>query len=496
MTPPLAPPRLAERVLSAVLGSREAADAILGDLHEEHAVRARQRRLFPVARAHGWYAWEAARIGGHFAARSAAARLTRQRPVPAPLPRHGDSLMSTLALDLRYAFRALVKRPTTSAVIILTLALGLGANAAVFAIIDALVLHPFNFAQMDRLAVVAQTALDNPAGTHESVSPANFLDWRKQADTFERLAAFEWWDVNLTAADDPQRVSGFYVSADFFRVLGVQPALGRMFVPSDEIRGQHQRVVVSDALWRRRFGGDPTIVGRTIQIEGQPFEVVGVGPHGFDFPMGSEIWAPLSFTPEAAANRKDRYLSVIGRLAAGRTHADAGVQMQVIAERLATAYPQANKDRGARVMTLVSGMQDEGLGAILLLWQASAAFVLLIACANIANLLLARGAERYRDLAVRLALGASRARLVRQMLSESTLLACVAIPIALAVSMAAVHAIRVSMPARIIRFVPGWSTMGINGRLFVFTALLALAAAVIFGVVPALQASRPGLPVP
>ena len=164
--------------------------------------------------------------------------------------------------------------------------------------------------------------------------------------------------------------------------------------------------------------------------------------------------------------------------------------MQVIAERLATAYPEANKDRGARVMTLVSGMQDEGLGAILLLWQASAAFVLLIACANIANLLLARGAERYRDLAVRLALGASRARLVRQMLSESTLLACVAIPIALAVSMAAVHAIRVSMPARIIRFVPGWSTMGINARLFVFTALLALAAAVIFGVVPALQASR------
>ena len=313
---------------------------------------------------------------------------------------------------------------------------------------------------MDRLAVVAQTAPDNPAGTHESVAPANFLDWRKQADTFERLAAFEWWDANLTAADDPQRVSGFHVSADFFQVLGVQPALGRMFVPSDEIRGQHQRVVLSDALWRRRFGADPSILGRTIQIDGQPFEVVGVAPHGFDFPMGSEIWAPLSFTPEAAANRQDRYLTVIGRLAASRTHADAGAQMQVIAERLATEYPQANKDRGARVLTLVSGMQDEGLGSILLLWQASAVFVLLIACANIANLLLARGAERHRDLAVRLALGASRGRLVRQMLSESTLLACVAIPIALAVSMAAVHAMRVSMPARIIRFVPGWSHDG------------------------------------
>ena len=182
---------------------------------------------------------------------------------------------------------------------------------------------------------------------------------------------------------------------------------------------------------------------------------------------------------------------MIGRLADKRTHADAGAQMQVIAERLASEYPQANKDRGARVLTLVTGMQDEGLGSILLLWQASAVFVLLIACANIANLLLARGAERHRDLAVRLALGASRGRLVRQMLSESTLLACVAVPIALAVSMAAVHAVRVSMPARIIRFVPGWATMGINPRLFLFTALLALAAAVVFGVVPALQASRP-----
>ena len=327
--------------------------------------------------------------------------------------------MSTLALDLRYALRAVVKRPATSAVIIITLALGLGANAAVFAIIDALVLHPFNFARLDRLAVVAQTAADNPAGTHETVAPGNFLDWKKQADTFERLAAFEWWDANLTGADDPQRVSGFHVSADFFEVLGVPPARGRMFVPSDEVRGQHQRVVLSDALWRRRFGADPSVLGRTIQIDGQPFEVVGIAPHGFDFPMGSEIWAPLSLTPEAAANRQDRYLTVIGRLADNRTHADADAQMQVIARRLATQYPQANKGRGARVLTLVRGMQDEGLGPILLLWQASAVFVLLIACANIANLLLARGAERHRDLAVRLALGASRGRLVRQMLSES-----------------------------------------------------------------------------
>ena len=257
MTPPLAPPRFAERLLSEVLGTGACADAILGDLHEEHATRARRPRPLSVVRAHGWYPWEAARIGAHVTARTAA-RLVRRGPVTPPLSHHGDPFMSTLALDLRYALRAVVKRPATSAVIIITLALGLGANAAVFAIIDALVLHPFNFAAMDRLAVVAQTAPDNPGGAHESVAPANFLDWRKQADTFEQLAAFAWWDANLTAADDPQRVSGFHVSADFFEVLGIQPALGRMFVPSDEVRGQHLRVVLSDALWQRRFGADPS----------------------------------------------------------------------------------------------------------------------------------------------------------------------------------------------------------------------------------------------
>jgi putative ABC transport system permease protein len=399
--------------------------------------------------------------------------------------------MSTLAFDLRYAWRALVKRPSSSAIIVLTLALGLGANAAIFGVVDALVLRPFAFPDLDRLTVVAQTAPDDPNAAGETVAPGNFLDWKRQAASFERLAAFEWWDVNLTGPDDPQQVSGFFVSADFFQVLGVQPAAGRLFVPADEIQGQHRRAVLSHALWQRRFGGDMSIVGRTIPIDGEAFEVVGVAPRGFDFPMGSQMWAPLSMTSKTAADRRARYLTVIGRLAAGRTLDDAQVEMALIAQRLAHQYPEVNKDRGARVLTLVSGMKDEGLGPILLLWQASAAFVLLIACANVANLLLARGAERQRDLAVRLALGASRARLVRQMLAESALLAAAAIAPALAVSSAGLHLMRVSMPSRIIRFVPGWTEMNVDGRLFIFTAVLAVAAAVVFGMIPALQASRP-----
>jgi putative ABC transport system permease protein len=485
------PPRLTERVLSLVLGPGGSADGILGDLHEEYAHRARRPRPMSIARAQIWYCGEAAKLGWRYGSRRTAASFARPGSTPAPLPHPGDSIMSSLVLDLRYAVRTMVKRPSTSAIIVLTLALGLGANAAIFGVIDALVLHPFAFSSIDRLAVVAQTKNGDAGYIKETVSPANFLDWKKQAGSFERLAAFGWWDASLTSADDPERVSGFFVTADFFPVLGVQATLGRLFQPDDEIQGQHRRAVLSHALWQRRFGGDVSIIGRTIDIDGQPFEIIGVAPNGFDFPMGSAIWAPLSMTPKTATQRRERYLTVIGRLAPGHSLDDASAQMAVVAHRLEQEYPEANKDRGARVLPFVSGMQDVGLGSILMLWQASAAFVLLIACANIANLLLARGAERQRDLAVRLALGASRARLVRQMLSESTLLAFVSIPLAMLVASGSLHLIKVSMPARILRFVPGWNTMGVDGRLFFFTALLAIAAAVVFGVVPALQAAGP-----
>jgi putative ABC transport system permease protein len=477
--------------LSRVLGPGGSTDGILGDLHEEYTHRARRTHAMSIPRAQIWYWREAAKLGGRYALRRTADSFARPGSTPAPLPRRGDTIMSTLVLDMRYAVRTMVKRPSTSAVIVLTLALGLGANAAIFGVIDALVLHPFAFPAIDRLAVVTQTEHGDVGYVKETVSPANFLDWKKQADSFEQLAAFGWWDASLTSADNPERVSGFFVTADFFSVLGVQATLGRLFHAEDEIPGQHRRTVLSHVLWQRRFGGDVSIIGRTIDIDGRPFEIIGVAPPGFDFPMGSAIWAPFSMTPEMAAQRRERYLTVIGRLAPGRSLDDANAQMAVVAQRLEQEYPEANKNRGARVLTFVTGMQDVGLGSILLLWQGSAAFVLLIACANIANLLLARGAERQRDLAVRLALGASRARLVRQMLGESTLLAFVAIPLAMVVAFASLHAIRVSMPAGILRFVPGWNTMGVDVRIFFFTALLAIAAALVFGLVPALQAAGP-----
>ena len=258
----------------------------------------------------------------------------------------------------------------------------------------------------------------------------------------------------------------------------------------DETFGRHHVVVLGDELWKRRFDGDPSIVGRAITIDGEPYQVIGVAPPRFAFPEGASLWAPLAFDPKTAPKRDSHYLTVIGRLAPGHTFEEAAIEMDVIATRLAQEYPDANRDRGVGVYTLTQGMMDEGLGPILSLWQASAFIVLLIACANIANLLLARAAERRRETAVRLALGASRGRVVRELLTESALLAMIAVPPALGFAWVALYFMRVSMPANIIRFVPGFESLGPDLRLLAFTLGLALATAVIFGILPALQAAR------
>ena len=482
---PSAPPRWIERLLNATLAGAVYRDEIVGDLHETYGrMHARFMQPVPVL----WYVAEVLRLSMRYAARRLASWPHTRRS--AASSRKGTS-MDRLTMDLRLALRSLAKRPLLSATVVVTLALGIGTNAAVFGVIDKLVIHPYAMHDVDRVVMPVTTS---PASIERrgTVSPADFLDWRRDlaGGTIRHLSAIHWWDANLVGRDEPERVLGFFVSSDFFAALDAVPALGRTFVGEEETLGNDQRVVLSDGLWKRRFGADPAIVGKPVLVDGGARIVVGVMPAGFDFPMKAEMWAPLSFDGETARQRNSHYLTVIGRLADGRSVSDAQAQMAAIAQRLAREHPDTNRQLGARVYTLSAGMVDVGTPPILSLWQAAGLFVLLIACANIANLLLARGAERGREIAIRLALGSSRARIVRNAFLESGLLALAAVPVALGVAWAFLRVLYVFMPGRVVRYIAGWERMGVDGRLVAVTTAIGVLAAIACATLPALQMAR------
>jgi predicted permease len=415
-----------------------------------------------------------------------AERCGSQQPVT-PGTRKKANIFADLLQDVRYALRMLAKNPAFTAIAIVALALGIGANSAIFSVVDAVLLRSLPFKHPEQLVMVWENAahLGFPRNTP---SPANFLDWRKQAQSFTGMAATIERSFNLTGVGEPQRLDGRRVSANLFDLLGVSAPLGRTFVPDDDRAGTHV-VLLSYSLWQRRFGSDPGVIGRALTLNGESYTVIGVMPQFVQLPgfenRNDQLWVPIAFPPDEAAQRGNHFLEVIARLKPGVTLKQAQVEMETIAARLAQQYPAYNTRTGAVVVPLHEQVVGDIKPALLVLLGA-VAFVLLIACANVANLLLARAAVRQKEIALRLALGASRSRLARQFLTESVLLALFGAGFGLLLALAGIRMLRTFVPATISQV----ETISINGSVLIFTAVVAVLTGIAFGLAPAIHGSH------
>ena len=329
--------------------------------------------------------------------------------------------MTGLLQDVRYGLRMLWKRPGFTAVAVITLALGIGANTTIFNSINAMLLQPFPFPHLDRIVTVWETAPKQNA-THLSPAPANFRDWAEQSTQFSQLAAVRGWDANLTGGNVAEHVEGSQVTADFFPLLGMSAQLGRNIGTADFQNGVVPVVVISHGFWQQHLGGDPGLVGRPLLLNGQKFTVIGIASPDFDFPTGSKVWTPLDLTGPANEDRENHSLTVFGRLKDGVSISQAQAKLETIATHLGQQYPKTNAGHGINVKNTVDDLTF-GSQQFLMMLMGAAAFVLLLACANVANLQLARASGRQKEIALRAALGASRWQVGRQLLVESVLLA-------------------------------------------------------------------------
>jgi len=395
--------------------------------------------------------------------------------------------METFLQDLRYGARMLARKPGFTFVAIITLALGIGANTAIFSVVNGVLLRPLPYKDVDRILTVWES--DAQSGKKEDgAAPANFLDWRDQNQVFEQMAIAEPYSLRLTGNGEPESFRSWLVSESFFDILGVKPLYGRTFLPEETQAGNERVVIIGESLWRGRFGADPNLVGQSLLFNGQPHTIVGIMPAEFQFPSGRVMWSPMVFRDSYKQERRSTYMKVIARLKPGLTREQAQQEMTAIQARLARQYPQDNKERGALVVPLAEQMTAQARPALLLLLGA-AGFVLLIACANVANLLLARGGERQKEFAIRAALGAARLRLIRQLITESGVLAVLGGVGGMLLAWWGVDMVLALSPGNL----PRLTEIHFDGRVLVFALAVSLVTAIIFGVAPALQFSRPDL---
>jgi putative ABC transport system permease protein len=395
--------------------------------------------------------------------------------------------MTNLWSDLRYALRMLAKSPVFTAVAVLTLALGIGANTAIFSVVSAVLLRPLPYPDADRLVVLKETKL--PEYPQFSVSPGNFLDWQKQATAFERLESFRESSYNLTGTGDPERLRGMRVTSGLFRLLAVQPAQGRDFLPEEDQPDHDGVVILSAGLWKRRFGADAHILGKMLTLSARQYAVIGVMPATFEFPnRQTELWTPMAFDAGDHTAHGAHYISAVGRLKRGTGPGQALAEMQTIARGLEKQYPDTNTGWSVKVVPMLD-YQVGRMRATLWILLGAVALVLLIASANVANLMLARATERHKEMAIRTALGATRWQMARQVLTESVTLSALGGVAGLLVALALMRWLLSLAPQGL----PRLEKASIDVPVFAFTALLTLATGLFFGMMPALQATRANL---
>jgi putative ABC transport system permease protein len=466
------PPRLPHWLLRRLVPPGPEGDTIRGDLLEEFSARAHRSR----ARATLWY-WAAV-----------ASMLFRYRRAGAAIDdRSRQPLREALVQDVRYACRTLVKAPTFTAVVLVTLAVGIGANTAIFSALNAVLLKPLPYRDADRL--VRLVAHNPTVGIRSSnVSAADFMDWRRDAQSFEALAAFSQFSTSMrgVTADAPAERIGGVAAVDLFPVLGISPAVGRDFRPEEIRPGIAAAAIVSDGFWRRRFGGDASVVGRPLR-PGSATSIVGVMPRGFSYPDEVDLWVPGVLDP-AGDPRNNRYLEALGRLKAGVTIEQAQAELDGISARLDAAYADTNRGWRVRAVPLTDFIVGDARQTLLLLLGA-VGLVMLVACANVANLFLAHASGRQREIAVRSAIGAPRGRIFRQVLTESLLLSLLAGALGILIGKWGLQLL-IAIGAS---GIPRLEQASLDRTVLFFSIGVSVATGVLFGLLPALQLSRSNL---
>ena len=391
--------------------------------------------------------------------------------------------MSGLRQDLKYGIRMLFKKPAFTAVVVLTLALSISSTTVVFSVVNALLLRSLPYSNPDQLINVWSVFKSN---NKAYASAANFREWQERNQSFQSLAAYDSLKLNLTGGDRPEAIDVALVTANLFPLLGVQPVRGRGFRTEEEQPASNKVAVISDGLWQRRFGADAGVVGKPLVLDGDSYTVIGIMPPRFSFPEKIDVWLPLSFVPEELADRGYNHLAVVGRLKPGVELRQAQAEMSAIMDEQVRKYPNENAGRSMRLLTF----QQNLVGDIrMALWILSGAvfMVLLIACANIANLLMARATTRQKDIAIRIGLGAGRRRLIQQLLIESLLLSLFGGAMGLIFAYGGLKVLTSVGPTNI----PRLSEVTIDARVLAFTLVISLLTGVIFGLIPALQATKP-----